>query len=78
MATTSPRADVSGLTLTGRVRTRAATDTYAVLLEATAPVHARDLADQLGLGPTGPLTPGTGDTLTHHLTPTPPQDPPAA
>ncbi|MFD3993317.1 hypothetical protein [Streptomyces sp. NPDC058583] len=66
------------LALTGRARTRAATDTYALLLEATTRVHTRDLADHLGLGPTGPLTPETGDTLTHHLTPSPPRHPPTA
>jgi hypothetical protein len=60
------------LALTGRARTRTATDTYALLLEATTRLHIRDLANRLGLDPTGPLTPETGDTLTHHLTPTSP------
>ncbi|SFT29836.1 hypothetical protein [Streptomyces sp. ok210] len=64
------------LTLTGWARTRAATDAYALLLEATTLLHTRGLADHLGLGPTGPLTPETGDTLTHHLTPAPPPPPP--
>ncbi|MFI8192091.1 hypothetical protein ACIF8T_25460 [Streptomyces sp. NPDC085946] len=58
--------------LTARVRTRAATDTYALLLEAATRLYARDLADRLGLGPGEPLTPETGDTLTRHLTPSPP------
>ncbi|NEA66990.1 hypothetical protein [Streptomyces sp. SID12488] len=65
------------LTLTGWARTRTATDTYALLLEATTRLHTRDLAGHLGLDPTSPLTPETGDTLTHHLTPTPPPPPPA-
>ncbi|WP_328842654.1 hypothetical protein [Streptomyces sp. NBC_00258] len=64
------------LTLTGWVRTRTATDTYALLLEASTRLHIRDLADHLGLDPTGRLAPETGDTLTHHLTPTPPPIPP--
>ncbi|MFD5782642.1 hypothetical protein [Streptomyces sp. NPDC126933] len=80
------------LTLIGWARTRTATDTYALLLEATARLHTSGLADRLGLNPTspfppetgdnlglnpsGPLTPEIGDTLTHHLTPTPPPPPP--
>ncbi|MFE0653721.1 hypothetical protein ACFVZH_34685 [Streptomyces sp. NPDC059534] len=67
----------AALALTGRARTRTATDTYALLLEATARLHTRDLAERIGLTPTGPLTPETGDTLTHHLTPTPPPPPPS-
>ncbi|MFD4231399.1 hypothetical protein [Streptomyces sp. NPDC058545] len=63
------------LTLTAWARTRTATDTYALLLEATTRLHTRDLADRLGLNPTSPLTPETGDALTHHLTPTPPPPP---
>ncbi|QHY98251.1 hypothetical protein SSPS47_24350 [Streptomyces sp. S4.7] len=54
------------LTLTGWARTRTATETYALLLEATARLHTRDLADRLGLNPTGrptTLTPETGDSL---------------
>ncbi|MFF8883155.1 hypothetical protein [Streptomyces flaveolus] len=66
------------LALTARIRTRAATDTYALLLEATTRVHARDLTDRLGLDPTGPLAPGTGDALSRCLTPTPPPPPPPA
>ncbi|MDT0461004.1 hypothetical protein RM550_35745 [Streptomyces sp. DSM 41527] len=52
------------LTLIGWARTRTATDTYALLLEATARLHTRDLADRLGLNPTDPLrtlTPEPGD-----------------
>ncbi|MET9388449.1 hypothetical protein ABZY09_47725 [Streptomyces sp. NPDC002928] len=64
------------LILTGWARTRTTTDTYALLLEATACLHIRSLADHLGLDPTGPLTPETGDALTRHLTPTPPPIPP--
>ncbi|MEO3749416.1 hypothetical protein [Streptomyces sp. B6B3] len=65
----------TALTLTARVRTRAASHTYALLLEATTRLHARDLADRLGVDATGPLTPEVGDTLTRHLTPTPPPRP---
>lgn len=81
----------AALTLTGWARTRTATDTYALLLEATTRLHTSGLADRLGLNPTspftpetgdtlglnatGPLTPEIGDTLTHHLTPTPPPPP---
>ncbi|MFF2644957.1 hypothetical protein ACFVUB_34595 [Streptomyces niveus] len=64
------------LTLTGWARTRTATDTYALLLEATTRLHTRDLADRLGLNPTGPLlvlTPETGDNL--GLTPSGPLTP---
>ncbi|MFE1989166.1 hypothetical protein [Streptomyces mirabilis] len=66
------------LALTARARTRAATDTYALLLEAATRLHTRDLAARLGLDATGPLGPEVGDTLTRHLTPTPPPPPPAA
>ncbi|TVL90264.1 hypothetical protein [Streptomyces sp. SAJ15] len=74
------------LALTGRARTHNATDTYALLLEATTRLHARHLAHHLGLTPTdltdpttpaGALTPETGDTLTRHLTPSPAPPPPA-
>lgn len=64
------------LALIARTRTRTATDTYALLLEAATRIHARDLADRLGLDPTGPLTPDTGALLTFRLTPTPPPPPP--
>ncbi|NGO48154.1 hypothetical protein, partial [Streptomyces ureilyticus] len=45
------------LTLISWARTRTATDTYALLLEAATRSHARDLVDRLGLDTTGPLTP---------------------
>ncbi|MFE7161714.1 hypothetical protein [Streptomyces sp. NPDC057636] len=66
------------LALTGWSRTRTATDTYAMLLEATTRLHTHDLADRLGLNPTSPISPATGDALTHHLTPTPPPPPPTS
>ncbi|MFJ4526202.1 hypothetical protein ACIP4Y_35690 [Streptomyces sp. NPDC088810] len=78
------------LALAGRARTHTATDTYALLLEAATRLHARQLADHLGLTPTDPadsnspdsltrnLTPESGDTLTRYLTPSPPPRPPAA
>ncbi|MET8853485.1 hypothetical protein [Amycolatopsis sp. NPDC004625] len=63
------------LALTGWVRTRAATDTYALLLEATTRLHTHNLAEHLGLGPTSPLSHKTGDALTQHLAPSPPPPP---
>ncbi|MEJ8652793.1 hypothetical protein WKI65_33205 [Streptomyces sp. MS1.AVA.3] len=63
------------LTITARTRTHTATNTYALLLEATTRIHARKIAEHLGLDPTGPLFPEAGDTLTRHLTPTPPPPP---
>lgn len=57
-------------------RTRTAADTYATLMEAAARLHARDLADRLGLEPAGPLTQESGDTLTRHLIPSQPSRPP--
>ncbi|WP_416518540.1 hypothetical protein [Streptomyces achromogenes] len=63
------------LTLMGRARARTATDTYATLLEATARLRTRDLADCLGLNPCATLTPETGDALTRHLAPTAPPPP---
>ncbi|WP_326690703.1 hypothetical protein OIE63_28630 [Streptomyces sp. NBC_01795] len=64
------------LALTAQSRTRTATDTYALLLEASTRLHTRDLADRLGLDTTAPLTLDDTDTLTRFLTPTPPPPPP--
>ncbi|WP_331769520.1 hypothetical protein OG948_37820 (plasmid) [Embleya sp. NBC_00888] len=55
------------LAVTSWRRTRAVADTYATLLEAAARVHARSLAEHLGLTTAGPLTHVSGDTLTRHL-----------
>jgi hypothetical protein len=57
----------SVLTVTSRWRTRTATDVYAALLEATTRLHARDLAQHLGLSSNGSLTPELGDELTRLL-----------
>lgn len=65
----------AALALTGRARTRTATDTYALLLEAATRVYTRDLADRLGLDSNEPLSPETGDALTRHLSPSPPPVP---
>ncbi|UXY25986.1 hypothetical protein [Streptomyces sp. HUAS TT20] len=64
------------LALTGQVRTRAAADTYALLLEAVTRVHVGDLARHLGLDFTGPLTREAGDDLTRLLAHSPPPPPP--
>lgn len=64
------------LAVTSWRRTRCAADTYATLLEAAARLHARDLADHLGLDPAGPFTHESGGALTRHLTPSPPPLPP--
>ncbi|WP_280341133.1 hypothetical protein [Nocardia abscessus] len=55
-----------------RHRIRAATDTYATLLEATARLYATTLAIQLGIDHSGPLTAELGHTLTRHLHTQPP------
>ncbi|WP_369263627.1 hypothetical protein [Streptomyces sp. R35] len=71
-----PAATISvALTLTGRIRTRTAIDTYALLLEAATRVHAGDLARHLGFTLAGPLTPEMGDKLTRFLAPSPPPPP---
>ncbi|TVZ94918.1 hypothetical protein [Streptomyces sp. BK340] len=59
----------TALALTGHHRFRAATEAYATLLEAVVRLHAGDLARQLGLDCTGPLTEADGAGLTDHLTP---------
>jgi len=46
---------------------RTVTDTYALLVEATVRLHAADLARDLGLDHTGPLTRQTGSALTSLL-----------
>ncbi|WP_073224352.1 hypothetical protein [Streptomyces sp. NBRC 110465] len=71
----------AALVLAGRRRTRTAIDTYATLLEASTRLHARDLAERLGLDAGGPVTPEAGDALTRLLTPSsppPPSSPPSA
>jgi hypothetical protein len=61
-----------GLAVAGWWRIRAATDTYALLLEAATRLHAGDLARSVGLEFTGPLTEEVGDALTILLSPSPP------
>ncbi|MEU9247787.1 hypothetical protein [Streptomyces sp. NPDC048385] len=51
------------LACTARGQTRKAADTYALLLEAAVTLHTGDLARQLGIDHTGPVTPDTGDAL---------------
>ncbi|MEU0163275.1 hypothetical protein ABZ154_31900 [Streptomyces sp. NPDC006261] len=63
------------LALTSWHRTRMACDTYATLLEAVIRLFASDLAERLGLDSSAPLSPDTGDALTRHLTPSPPDRP---
>ncbi|GAB7186771.1 hypothetical protein ATKI12_6602 [Kitasatospora sp. Ki12] len=64
------------LAATARHRTRTATDTYAQLLEAAARLHATDLAQQLGIDHTGPLTHDLGRSLTRYLRTQLPPPPP--
>ncbi|MCY9785158.1 hypothetical protein KIK06_14835 [Nocardiopsis sp. EMB25] len=52
---------------TARYRLRAATDTYARLLEAAARLYTVSLAAQLGIDHDGLPTPRLGDVLTQHL-----------
>lgn len=61
-------------------RTRAAADTYAMLLEAAIRLYLTDLAQQVNLPHTGPATGDLGDTLTHlfHSPPPAPGVEPAA
>ncbi|MEU3091617.1 hypothetical protein ACWCQ0_31490 [Streptomyces massasporeus] len=63
------------LAVAGRQRTRSAAGVYATLLEAAARVHARDLAEALGLNPAEALTRDSGDAITRHLTPSAPPRP---
>ncbi|MFJ9250321.1 hypothetical protein [Streptomyces sp. NPDC101776] len=72
-----PAAAISAvLAVTSWRRTRSAADIYATLLEAAARLHARDLASRLGLDPAGPFTRESGGALRHHLSPSPPPQPP--
>lgn len=52
---------------TARHRARTATDSYALLIEATVRLYATALANELGLQPAGPLTRETGWALTSLL-----------
>ncbi|MFJ8929937.1 hypothetical protein ACIRLA_25475 [Streptomyces sp. NPDC102364] len=69
----SPLATV--LAITAWQRTRNATETHALLLEAATRLHAGDLARHLGLEHTGPLTRPIGDALTSLLHTQPPLSP---
>ncbi|MGV9270716.1 hypothetical protein ACWDRR_39465 [Kitasatospora sp. NPDC003701] len=55
------------LAATARHRTRAATDTYARLVEAAVRLHATDLVRRLGISDTNLLTKDLGRTLTSRL-----------
>ncbi|MDT3444355.1 MULTISPECIES: hypothetical protein [unclassified Pseudofrankia] len=58
---------VIAVVATAHHRGRAATDTYALLLEATVRLHTVALAHGLGLTHTGPLSRETGRALTSLL-----------
>ncbi|MFE9611251.1 hypothetical protein [Streptomyces sp. NPDC006012] len=60
------------LAVSSRARTRAATGTYATLLEAAIRLHGTDLADRLGIDRSGPLTKEFGAELARHLHTDPP------
>ncbi|MDQ0989624.1 hypothetical protein [Streptomyces sp. V3I7] len=62
------------LALTSRVRARAATETYALLLESAVRLHTADLAGRLGVDHSGPPTPELGTELKRLLVanPSPP------
>ncbi|MGW0556522.1 hypothetical protein ACWDZ6_20310 [Streptomyces sp. NPDC002926] len=60
------------IAVTAWQRTRTATDTHALLVEATARQYAGDLARHLGIDHLGPLTPHIGDALTRLLFTQPP------
>lgn len=65
------------LGFTARSRTRAATDTYARLVEAAVRLHARDLAQSLGIECDGALPADAGDRFDELLGSAPPvPDPP--
>ncbi|GGM94603.1 hypothetical protein GCM10011609_35100 [Lentzea pudingi] len=49
------------------VRTRAATATLCALVESAADLHGRDLAIQLGLEPSGPLSISDGEEISGRL-----------
>jgi hypothetical protein len=57
---------------TARWRTRAATDSYARLVEAAVRLHARDLAQRLGFEYAGPLPADAGDRFDELLNSVPP------
>jgi hypothetical protein len=59
------------LGMTTRNRVRSATDTYALLVEATVRLQARDLAQRLGVACDGPLSTVDGDRLTDLLSSAP-------
>ncbi|WP_405829284.1 hypothetical protein [Streptomyces sp. NBC_00105] len=63
------------IAVTAWQRTRTATDTHALLVEATARQYAGDLARHLGIEHAGPLTPHLGDALTRLLFTQPPPRP---
>ncbi|MBT2423797.1 hypothetical protein J7F01_15260 [Streptomyces sp. ISL-22] len=63
------------LAVAGRQRTRAAADIYATLIEAAARLHARALADCLGLDLIGTPTQDSGETLMLHPTASAPPAP---
>ncbi|MFD2415705.1 hypothetical protein [Amycolatopsis pigmentata] len=60
------------LAIAARGRTRAATDTYAQLVEASVRLHTRDLAERLGIECAGPLPPDAGDRFDEVLGSAPP------
>jgi hypothetical protein len=55
------------LAATASYRMRAATDSYARLLEAATRLHIADLASHLGFDRAGTVTRHLGDALTHYL-----------
>ncbi|CAL9647237.1 hypothetical protein [Streptomyces sp. enrichment culture] len=65
----------AGTALTSWRRTRAAADTFGLLLEAVTRLYARDLAGQLGAHVIGLLTRPAGDSLSRLVTPSPPPRP---
>jgi hypothetical protein len=57
----------SVIAATAHHKVRAATDTYAALLETAARLHTTALAEQLRIEHTGPLNTRLGEALTHRL-----------
>jgi len=55
------------IAIAGLARTRTATDTYALLLEAATRLHTRDLAKKLGVEMSGAITPEAADGVTRLL-----------
>ncbi|WP_411080946.1 hypothetical protein [Streptomyces sp. cmx-18-6] len=66
----------AGLTVAGWRRGREYADTYSLLLTAATRLHARELAERLGIESTGPFSADAGDSLTHWLRNDPPPVPP--